>query len=834
MKFPKLLAPIALLGTSFSSLAAEPFTVTDIRIQGLQRVALGAALLNTPVKVGDVVTDADIARIIKTLYKSTNFEDIQVFRDEGLLIIKVKERPTISAINYEGNKDLKDEQLAESLGGSGIKVGEPLDRTLLTEIEKGLEDFYYSVGKYSAKVEASVTPLARNRIELNFNFKEGDAASIEQINLVGNTVFSDEELKDGFELTDYTAWWDVFGERKYQKQKLQGDIETLESFYKDRGYIRFKVDSTQVSMTPDKKSLYISLNLDEGEIYKIKKVNLIGDIEKYRAILERLIPMKEGDTYNGAEVTFTEERLSRFLGNYGFAFPKVTTYPEIDDETNEVTLNLNIEPGARVYVNDIRFVGNYNTKDEVLRREMLQLEGTWLNNSKLEGSKNYLNRLGFFEDVETEVVPVAGHDDRVDVEVKVKETASGSFNAGVGYGSYGGLSLQLGVTQNNWLGTGNRVGINFNTNKYQKNVNLSYRDPYLTHDGISGGANIYWSEYDAGNANLARYNNKSYGIGFDLGFPINPVSRINLGIAFRHNDISELNQYEQVKPFYAVYGGASNGDIAFDNFEISAGWSRNTLNRARFPSAGSNTTFNGKMTVPGSESQYFRLALESRHYFPLTRDHRYSLMGKIKLGYGNGYGKVDGNDHLYAFNENFRAGGPGSLRGFEANTVGPKAIYLLGNREQGSGSPIDIITDQSNLIYGDPTTISYSQYGVQNNPKRGFAIGGNAQALATLELFVPTPFVDEGAGSSVRTSLFVEGGNVWDTEFDYDRYRQFSASEFDKIYDFSDPSEFRASYGISFQWLSPMGPLVFSLARPLREVEGDKLEVFSFNIGTTF
>jgi outer membrane protein insertion porin family len=825
MKFSKLWAPIALLGTSFSSIAAQPFTVIDIRIEGLQRVALGAALLNTPVKVGDVVSDADVARIIKALYKSTNFEDIQIFEDEGLLLIKVKERPTISAINFEGNKDLKDEQLSESLTGSGIKLGEPLDRTLLSEIEKGLEDFYYSVGKYSAGVEATIIPLARNRIELNLKFTEGDAASIKQINLVGNTVFTDEELKETFELTDYTAWWNLFGERKYQKQKLQGDLETLESFYKDRGYIRFKIDSTQVSMTPDKKGLYIALNLDEGDIYKVKKVNLIGNIEKYREILERFIPMKEGDTYSGGEVTYTEERLSRFLGNYGYAFPKVTTFPEIDDETKEVTLNLNIEPGARVYVNEIRFNGNISTQDSVLRREMRQLEGSWLNNQLVEGSKNYINRLGFFEDVETEIIPVPGFDDRVDVEVKVKETAAGSFNAGVGYGSYGGLSLQLGLEQNNFLGSGNRVGINFNTNKYQKSVNLSYRDPYLTYEGISGGANIYWSEYDAGRADLARYNNKSYGIGFDVGFPINPVSRISLGLAFKHNDISELIAYEQVKPFYAVYGGAANGDIAFDNFELSAAWSRNTLNRATFPTNGSSTSLNGKMTVPGSEIQYFRLAFESRHYYPLTRDHSYSLMGKVKLGYGNGYGTVDGNDHLFAFNENFRAGGSGSVRGFKSNTIGPKAIYLQGGADQGVGSPIDIITGQVSPIYSDPRSL-----GINNNS----AIGGNAQALATLELFVPTPFVDEGAGSSVRTSFFVEGGNVWDTEFEYDRYLKFSETEFNKIYDYSDPKEFRASYGISVQWLSPMGPMVFSLARPLREVEGDRLEVFSFNIGTTF
>lgn len=824
MKFLKLWAPIALLGTSFSSIASQSFTVTDIRIEGLQRVALGAALLNTPVKVGDVVNDSDIARIIKSLYRSTNFENIQVYEDNGLLIIKVKERPTIFSVNFDGNKDLKDEQLFDSLTGSGIKVGEPLDKTVLTEIEKGLEDFYYSVGKYSASVEATVTTLARNRVELNLNFKEGAAASIEQINLVGNSIFTDEELKEKFELTDHTAWWNIFGSQKYQKQTLQGDLETLESFYKDRGYIRFNVDSTQVSMTPNKKELYITLNLDEGEIYKVKKVNLIGDIEKYRPILENLVTTRKGSTYSGASVTYTEERLSRFLGNYGYAFPKVSTYPEIDDETKEVTLNYNIDPGARVYVNEIRFSGNTSTKDEVLRREIRQLEGAWLSNQKVEGSKNFLNRLGFFEDVETEIIPVLGFDDRVDVEVKVKEVAAGSFNAGVGYGSFGGLSLQLGVTQNNFLGTGNRVGLNFNTNRSQKSLNLSFRDPYFTYDGISAGASIYWSEFDAGSADLARFNNKSYGLGVDFGFPINPVSRISLGLFYRHNDISDLQQYEQVKPFYDVYSGDDNGDIAFDNFEISANWSRVTLNRSTFPTSGSSTNLNGKMTVPGSETQFFKIDFESRHYYPLTRDHSFSLMTKVKLGYANGYGKTDnGDDHILAFNENFRAGGNGTLRGFKSNTIGPKALFLRSDGEQISGSPLDVITGQSSTVFGDPDSIDVSDFN---------AIGGNAQASATLELFVPTPFVENSG--SIRTSFFVEAANVWDTEFDYDQYRSLDESELSKIYDYSDPYEFRASYGISVQWLAPVGPMVFSLARPIRKVDSDRLEVFTFNIGSTF
>lgn len=827
MKFSKLWAPIALLGTSYTALAAEPFVVSDIRIDGLQRVALGAALLNLPVKVGDTLDDVAVARLIKTLYRSSNFEDIQVYREGGQLLIKVKERATIASISFDGNKDLKEEQLTESLNGSGIRVGEPLDRTILTEIEKGLEDFYYSVGKYSAKVEAVTSIMARNRIGLTFKFTEGEAADVQQINLVGNNIFSDEELKEQFELTDTVAWWNLFGERRYQKQKLQGDIETLESFYKDRGYIRFKIDTTQVSMSPDKKGLYITLNVNEGEIYKVSGVNLVGDIEKYREILEKLVPLQEGNTYNGAEVTYTEEMISRYLGRFGYAYPKVSTYPDVNDDSKEVVLNINIEPGKRVYVNEIRFSGNSNTEDKVLRREMRQLEGSWLNNQLVDNSKTYLNRLGFFENIETEIVPVAGFDDRVDVEVSVKEQPSGSFQAGVGYGSYGGLSLQLGLTQSNFLGTGNSVGINLNTNDYTKSVNLSFRDPYFTHEGISAGANLYWSEtsYD-GSSGLERYNNNSYGLGFDVGFPINPVSRISLGLAYRHNDISELNTYEQVTKFYDIYGGSDNGDIAFDNFELSAGWRRNTLNRATFPTSGTSTSLSGKMTVPGSEIQYFKLNFENRHYYPLNRSQSFSLMTKLRLGYGNGYGEVDGNDHLFAFSENFRMGGSGSLRGFKSNTVGPKALFLRAVQEQGGNDPLDLIDGRGpGTISGEPNELLLN---------KNSAIGGNAMALATLELFVPTPFIDDEAGSSVRTSFFVEAGNVWDTEFDYDGFRTLPSEQFDKIYDFSDPSEYRASYGISVQWLSPMGPMVFSLARPIREVENDRLEVFSFNIGTTF
>jgi len=809
MKFFKLLAPIALLGTSYTSFAAAPFVVSDIRIEGLQRVALGAALLSLPVKVGDTLDDVAVARLIKTLYRSSNFENIEVFKEGGLLLIKVKERATIASIEFDGNNDLKDEQLVESLNGSGVRVGEPLDRTKLTEIAKGLEDFYYSVGKYSAKVEAVSTAQPRNRIGLTFKFTEGDAAEIKQINLVGNTIFSDELLKEQFELTDTVPWWSLFGDRNYQKQKLQGDIETLQSFYKDRGYIRFNVDSTQVSMSPDKKGLYITLNVDEGDVYTIAAVNLVGDIEKYRAILEQTVPLKIGNTYNGAQVTFSEEMISRYLGRFGYAYPKVSTYPQIDDETKEVTLNVNIEPGKRVYVNEIRFKGNTNTQDQVLRREMRQLEGSWLDNRLIDSSKTYLNRLGYFEKVQSKIIPVDGFDDRVDVEMSLLEQPSGSFQAGIGYGSSGGLSLQLGLQQNNFLGTGNKVGISLNTDETTKSVNLSYRDPYFTQDGISAGVSVYWSDINySATTDFEEYDNNSYGVGFDLGFPINPLSRVSLGIAYRHNEISELNTYEQIDPFYKVYGGDNGDNITFNSFELSAGWRRNSLNRGTFPTSGLSTSLNGKMTVPGSEIQYFKLNFENRHYIPLNDSHSFSLMSRVRLGYGSGYGSTGDKEHLFAFWDNFRAGGSGTLRGFKSSTVSPRAIYLK--------------TDENKVK--DPTTIIDASN----------SIGGNAMALATLEMFVPLPFVSDDISSSLRTSFFIDAGNVWDTTFDYDNYQNTVITGLDQIYDYADPAEFRASYGISLQWLSPMGPMVFSLARPLRELENDKLEVFSFNIGTTF
>lgn len=812
-----------LVGAAFSShgwaKSFEPFKVTDIQVDGLQRVALGAALLNLPIKVGDTVNQTKLQQAIKSLYSSANFEDVQVSRDGSVLVVTVKERPTISSIVFDGNKDIKDEQLQESLNGSGVKVGESLDRTMLSGIEKGLQDFYYGVGKYGAKVEAQIINLPRNRVELKFRFKEGLAAEIKQINFVGNTVFTDAQLRGMIELKDYVAWWDILGERRYQKQKLQADLETIKNAYHNDGYIRFQVLSTQVAMTPDRKGLYITINLKEGEQYKVSKVNLTGDLMGRKELMEAILPIKAGTIYNGGDVTFTEEMYSKYLGRFGYAYPEVKAYPEIDDKTKEVVLNINIKPGKRVYVRSINISGNAITKDEVLRREMRQMEGSWLNSALVEQSKSRLNRLGFFETVDTETVQVPGSDDLVDVNFLVKEQPSGSFNAGVGYGTESGLSLQLGVQQSNFLGTGNQAGVNVSTNKYSKNVNLSYTDPYFTKDGVSLGGSIYWNEFDADEANLEAYKNKSYGVALNTGFPINEFNRLNAGIGYRHNTISEISSYEQAKRFYEIYRDANDPDLSFDHFELSLGWYRSTLNRGTFPTDGSSQRLSGKMTVPGSDLQYYKTEFDTSFYFPLTRNHKFVLLTRAKAGYGNGYGKFNDNDQILPFWENYYLGGT-SLRGFKSNSVGPRSFYVGPSVE-----PCFDPSGESCTIPGDPTEIQVNQ---------GRSIGGNAMAVASLELIIPTPFLDEAYSNSVRTSFFIDAGNVWDTEFNYDYYRKFPEDQFKKLADYSDPSRIRSSAGMSLQWLSPMGPMVFSLAWPVKEFTDDDTEIFSFNIGKTF
>ncbi|EGR2182516.1 outer membrane protein assembly factor BamA [Vibrio parahaemolyticus] len=795
----------SLLATSVSANGAENFVVQDIEIDGLQRVALGAALLKMPVRVGDTIDQGDVAEIIRALYASGNFEDVKVLRDGGVLMVQVKERPTIASISFSGNKAIKDEQLQENLNASGVREGEALDRTTLSNIEKGLEDFYYSVGKYNATVKAVVTPLPRNRSDLKFVFTEGVSAKIQQINFIGNEVFSDEELLSRFNLNVDVPWWNFLADEKYQKQVLAGDIEALKSFYLDRGYLKFNVDSTQVAISPDKKGVYITLGLEEGEVYTVKDVKFRGDLIGEDATFERLVPFEDNETYNGSLVTSMEEGIKRVLGESGYAYPQVNTIPEFDDENKQVSLVVNVDPGNRIYVRDIRFTGNNSTKDEVLRREMRQMEGSWLNSKSIETGKTRLNRLGYFENVEVQTVRVPGSDDQVDLVYSVKEANSGSVNFGVGYGTESGVSFQVGLQQDNFLGSGNRVGINAMMNDYQKNVSLDYRDPYWNLDGVSLGGKIFYDEFEASEAGIVDYTNQSYGASLTWGFPFDELNRFEFGVGYTHNKIGNLSPYLQVEQFLQAQADNidSSGALNTNDFDFNISWTRNNLNRGYFPTAGNHQRAFYKMTVPGSDVQYFKMQYDVRQYVPLTKKHEFTLLFRGRLGYGNGYGQTDGNDNLFPFYENYYAGGFTTLRGFGSNSVGPKAVY---RDYSGSNNGADTATDDS--------------------------VGGNAVALASIELIVPTPFASDEVRNQIRTSIFFDMASIWDTEFDY---RDSGAEYGDRYYyDYSDPTNYRSSYGAALQWMSPMGPLVFSLAKPIKKFDGDDEEFFTFTIGRTF
>ncbi|MCS5578804.1 MAG: outer membrane protein assembly factor BamA, partial [Alteromonas macleodii] len=619
-----------------------------------------------------------------------------------------------------------------------------------------------------------------------------------------------------------TPWWDFLSETRYQQQTLQGDMETLRNHYLNRGYLRFNVDSTQVSMTPEKSGIYIAMNVTEGEQYTISEVELVGDVLGHEEYIERVLPLTTGELYNQAEVTYTEEFISKYLGRFGYAYPTVTTVPEINDEDKTVKLTLSVDPGKRIYVNRIKFNGNVVTADSVLRQNVSQMEGTWLSNNLLESSKNQLSRLTYMEEVEFETVRIPGSEDKVDVNFNVKEQPSGSFNAGIGYGDRTKLSLQAGIQQDNFLGTGKRVGLNLSTVSYQRSAQITYNDPYFTIDGISLGGSLGYSEFDGSDFNVIQYNSKRWSIGANIGYPINEFNRINFGLTYSNVELFNRGYYEQTEQFYNQFTNGEDPDAAikYDSFLASVSWSRSTLNRGLFPTAGSSQRASFSITTPNSDVNYFKTVFDGKWYFPLSRNQRWSFLARVRLGYGNGYGDINGNEQILPFTENFTAGGSDSLRGFENNTVGPRGVFL--------GNTGTIVGPDGEVFPGDPADaqLSWSTR----------SLGGNAMALGGIELIVPTPFVEEEMDNSVRTSLFVDVGNVWDTEFDYDYYRQFdiASTQRGELLDYSDWSLYRSSAGISVQWVSPMGPMVFSFSKAIQQRDGDDARFFTFNIGQTF
>ena len=798
---------LGLLGTLIlaANSASADGVIKDIKVEGLQRVSLGAVLVNLPLRVGDTLTREAVSGGIKKLYSTGNFDDVKFYDEGGVLRIVVRERPMIADIEYVGNDSMKKDQLDEVVKQHGIATGQVLDRTVLTEIEHALREYYNSAGHYSARINAVVTELPRNRVKIRFEFAEGRTANVRQINIIGNKTFTEEKLLSIFDTNDDLAWWNVFQSRNYNRSVLDKDLQALTDFYKNRGYARFKIKSADLSLSPDKKSVYITIYINEGDVYTVKGISFNGEFAEHFPEMEKLVPIEDGDVYSGQRVAHSEKVLEDFIDKYGYAKPKVTFFPVFNDEEKTVALNVNVQTGSRVYVRHININGNKTTRDVVIRRELRQVEGTWLSNSRVQQSKDRLNRLGFFDKVDITEKKADASSDTVDLDVKVHEKRVGSISGNIGYGSVSHVNFTATVAQDNILGTGNRAEFTFSYNKSSRKYEIKLRDPYFTVDGVALGIRAFYQRYEAGADDLIDYSSKSYGLDFSVGYPVNEINFVDFTVGWEHNLISQLQAYSQMKKFWKIYEDQINDDneMVFNTYKIGAGWTRNELDKAIFPTSGNKESAGIEVSMPFSDLQYYKVNANASVYIPLSSSHEFVLAFRAKGAYGDGYGEKNGRDEILPFFENYTLGGDLWVRGFRNNSVGPKAIYQVD-------------------YYGNTSAIGTKT-----------AVGGNAMYAATGEFIVPTPFVSENYKDQIRTSMFFDIGNVWDTKFDPDNYEQCMYN-CDYVYDMSDPWYYRSSAGFSIQWISPVGPLTFTYAFPVKKRDGDRMENFSFSMGRTF
>jgi outer membrane protein insertion porin family len=798
--------------------AADAFTIQDIRVEGLQRISEGTVFNYLPLDPGDALTPANTRAAIRELYRTGFFQDIEFGRDGDILVITVRERPAIANVAISGNKAIKEEDLKRVLFDIGLSEGEVFDRLVLDRLQQELVNQYFSQGRYAVQVDARVTELDRNRVRISIVIDEGDVAEIRHINIVGNETFSDKEIEKEFE-SDIVPFWKFWSkDGQYSREKLSGDVEKLRSFYLDRGYVDFSVESTQVSIGPEKEDIYITANVVEGDVYSVDEVQITGDLVIDEGTLRRLIVVQPSEIFSRKKIEQSVENITGILSNIGYAFANVNPITDVDRDGRLVSINFFVDPGKRVYIRRIQFVGNSKTKDEVLRREMRQMEGAWFSQSAIDRSRVRMQRLTYFESVEIETPPVPGTDDQVDVIVTVAERPAGSFTVGLGYSQVQGIIASLSIQQDNFIGSGKRLGLGISYSKIIKSLNITYDNPYWNDDGVSRGFYGRFQEFDQGRANISTFTSSEWALGMNFGIPVTEVDYLRSGLGFRRSQIN-IGSFTCIETnpdnpnICAEFGLVpSVGDplshsLDFDGdgiiedderrfgvFDWSISWNRDSRNHFLNPTRGSAQSLTLQVAIPGSTREYYKIFYRGAKYWPIWRGLVFSLRSNI--GYGDSYdsydkdslatpielpdeenwsGQCDLSDVMaldtgLPFYEHFYSGGVRDLRGYDDNTLGPKDAFCR-------------------------------------------SVGGDFKVTGGAELAFPTPFA---AGSGTRIALFIDTGYV---------YENISAFEASKL---------RGSFGLSVTWEAPIGPIVISYAFPFRDQPGDRTEDLQFSFGTTF
>ena len=773
--FKRIFFFIILFSSSLHLQETKSWVVDDIRITGLQRVSAGSIFAVMPIGLGDEINEESFKEIALSIFETGKFDDIKLGRDGNALLIDIKERPTIDEIFIEGNKQIKTDALLDGLKNSGISEGALYKRSVFESLSVELERQYSSQGKYSAEVEVSTEDLPKNRIKLSVEIDEGESASLRKINIVGNKLLSDEEILDDFKLKEKN-WLSVFSRGSgYSRENLRGDLETLESIYKNKGYLKFDIDSTNISISKNKKDIFITIKVIEGEVYKVSEVKLAGDLEDKEVFVRSLIGIPVNEIYIEGLLKATEDRITNLLENLGYTNAEVSTSKDINEEEKSVALTLFVDPGQRTMVNRISFEGNERTHDVVLRREMRQMEKSWVSNNLLEASKLRLDRLGFFKSVKYEKNAVPGSTDEVDVIFKVDEQFSGSIGGSLGYGAYG-FSLGANYSEKNAFGTGNSINVGITYSEWRQDISFNFFDPYFTIDGIGLGYGAFIRKTDYGNFNLAAYNTDSYGGSVSFDLPISEIEQVGLSLSYDKTDLkTNLYSSRQLLDFYNSEG------FDFTTYNASVSWRRITLDRGLFPTRGTSNGISLSFSLPGSNLNFGRLTHEFKYFQPLPRGLIFGYRSKI--GYLFTYGDTE-SAPPYQY---FYAGGMRSVRGFKQNYLGPKAVY---------------------------------QSGIAVRNQR--PVGGPYSLTGGLDLIIPLNFVPDPR--SIRGSVFFDYGYVFS-----DGCRSYETN----CYEF-DLSELRYSLGVGITWITALGPLSFALASVFNDSPTDRTETFQFEIGTQF